>query len=141
MSTLHTQRLQPRDTAEAAEILRRGGLLGIPTETVYGLGANGLNPDAVGRIFAAKGRPQDNPLILHIPSADWLERYCGDIPDTAYALAERFWPGPLTMVLRRKRVVPDLCSPVTFSLATTFRYIFILFAFCHFYLLRLIKLQ
>ena len=55
---MHTQRLQPRDTAEAAEILRRGGLLGIPTETVYGLGANGLNPDAVGRIFAAKGRPQ-----------------------------------------------------------------------------------
>lgn len=64
---MHTQRLQPRDTAEAAEILRRGGLLGIPTETVYGLGANGLNPDAVGHIFAAKGRPQDNPLILHIP--------------------------------------------------------------------------
>ena len=104
---MHTQRLQPRDTAEAAEILRRGGLLGIPTETVYGLGANGLNPDAVGRIFAAKGRPQDNPLILHIPSADWLERYCGDIPDTAYALAERFWPGPLTMVLRRRDNVPD----------------------------------
>ena len=110
MSTLHTQRLQPRDTAEAAEILRRGGLLGIPTETVYGLGANGLNPDAVGHIFAAKGRPQDNPLILHIPSADWLERYCVDIPDTAYALAERFWPGPLTMVLRRKRVVPDVVT-------------------------------
>ena len=77
---------------------------------MYGLGANGLNPDAVGRIFAAKGRPQDNPLILHIPSADWLERYCGDIPDTAYALAERFWPGPLTMVLRRKRVVPDVVT-------------------------------
>ena len=107
---MHTQRLQPRDTAEAAEILRRGGLLGIPTETVYGLGANGLNPDAVGRIFAAKGRPQDNPLILHIPSADWLERYCVDIPDTAYALAERFWPGPLTMVLQRKRVVPDVVT-------------------------------
>ena len=104
---MHTQRLLPRDSAEAAEILRRGGLLGIPTETVYGLGANGLNPDAVGRIFAAKGRPQDNPLILHIPSADWLERYCVDIPDTAYALAERFWPGPLTMVLRRRDNVPD----------------------------------
>ena len=118
---MHTQRLQPRDTAEAAEILRRGGLLGIPTETVYGLGANGLNPDAVGRIFAAKGRPQDNPLILHIPSADWLERYCGDIPDTAYALAERFWPGPLTMVLRRKRVVPDVVfssmSPMGYRMA------------------------
>ena len=69
-----------------------------------------VNPDAVGHIFAAKGRPQDNPLILHIPSADWLERYCVDIPDTAYALAERFWPGPLTMVLRRKRVVPDVVT-------------------------------
>ncbi len=92
--------------AEAADILRRGGLLGIPTETVYGLGADGLNEDAVRRIFEAKGRPQDNPLILHIPGADWLERCCTDIPDTAYALAERFWPGPLTMILPRRECVP-----------------------------------
>lgn len=93
--------------AEAAEILRRGGLLAIPTETVYGLGANGLNSDAVRRIFEAKGRPQDNPLILHIPDASWLERYCEPVPETAYLLAEHFWPGPLTMILPRKAVVPD----------------------------------
>lgn len=92
--------------AEAAAILRRGGLLGIPTETVYGLGADGLNEDAVRRIFEAKGRPQDNPLILHVPDAGWLERCCADIPDTAYALAERFWPGPLTMILPRRDCVP-----------------------------------
>ena len=61
----------------------------------------------MGRIFQAKGRPQDNPLILHIPGADWLERYCRDIPAAAYELARRFWPGPLTMVLRRRDNVPD----------------------------------
>ena len=91
---------------EAAAILREGGLIGIPTETVYGLGADGLNEDAVRRIFEAKGRPQDNPLILHVPEASWLERYCEDVPETAYRLAERFWPGPLTMILKRKPIVP-----------------------------------
>ena len=91
---------------EAAAILRRGGLLGIPTETVYGLGADGLNEDAVRRIFLAKGRPQDNPLILHVPDAGWLERCCTDVPPAAYALAERFWPGPLTMILPRRDCVP-----------------------------------
>lgn len=91
---------------EAAEILRRGGLVGIPTETVYGLGADGLNEDAVRRIFEAKGRPQDNPLILHVAGADWLTRYCEDVPACAYALAEKFWPGPLTMILPRKDIVP-----------------------------------
>ena len=91
---------------EAAAILRRGGLLGIPTETVYGLGADGLNENAVRRIFEAKGRPQDNPLILHIPEAGWLECCCADVPDTAYALAARFWPGPLTMILPRRGCVP-----------------------------------
>ena len=90
---MKTERLTAADVERAAEILRRGGLLGIPTETVYGLGANGLDEEAVARIFAAKGRPQDNPLILHIPSADWLERYCQNIPPAAWTLAERFWPG------------------------------------------------
>ena len=92
--------------ADAAAILRRGGLLGIPTETVYGLGADALNEDAVRRIFEAKGRPQDNPLIIHVPSADWLARYCRDVPPAAYRLAERFWPGPLTMILPRRDIVP-----------------------------------
>ena len=96
-----------RIIAQAAEILRRGGLLAIPTETVYGLGANGLDAAAVKKIFEAKGRPQDNPLILHVPSAQWLSRCCEDVPPIAYELARRFWPGPLTMILRRKPIVPD----------------------------------
>lgn len=108
--TLQTQIFHPEKDknaiAEAAAILRRGGLLGIPTETVYGLGADALNETAVLHIFEAKGRPQDNPLILHVPGADWLERYCRDIPPEAYALAERFWPGPLTMILPRRDNVP-----------------------------------
>lgn len=103
---MKTLRLGAGDVQRAAEILRCGGLVGIPTETVYGLGANGLDESAVRKIFEAKGRPQDNPLILHVPSADWLERYCRDIPDAAYALAAEFWPGPLTMILPRREIVP-----------------------------------
>ena len=103
--TLHTVE-DKESIAQAADILRRGGLLAIPTETVYGLGANGLDENAVLHIFEAKGRPQDNPLILHIPDASWLTRYCEDVPETAYRLAERFWPGPLTMILKKKPCVP-----------------------------------
>ncbi len=91
----------------AAKILREGGLVGIPTETVYGLGADGTNPEAVRRIFEVKGRPQDNPLILHVTGAQWLPRYCEDIPPVAYVLARKFWPGPLTMILKRQPTVPD----------------------------------
>ena len=104
---MKTQHLTEKDIETAAAILREGGLVGIPTETVYGLGASGLNPDAVRRIFEAKGRPQDNPLILHIPDETWLERYCRNIPSAAYTLAEKFWPGPLTMILRRRENVPN----------------------------------
>lgn len=104
---MKTRLLTGHDIPAAAAILREGGLLGIPTETVYGLGADGLNAEAVRHIFEAKGRPQDNPLILHIPDASWLARYCHDVPASAYALAERFWPGPLTMILPRKEIVPD----------------------------------
>ena len=104
---MKTQYLTEKDIQTAAQIICNGGLVGIPTETVYGLGANGLDPDAVTRIFEAKGRPQDNPLILHIPDASWLERYCEDVPDLAYTLAGKFWPGPLTMILERKNIVPD----------------------------------
>lgn len=104
---MKTTLLTEQDIAAAAAILRDGGLLGIPTETVYGLGSDGLNADAVRRIFEAKGRPQDNPLILHIPEASWLERYCRNIPAAAYTLAEKFWPGPLTMILRRRANVPN----------------------------------
>lgn len=102
-----TKLLQEADVQEAAQIIRAGGLVGMPTETVYGLGANGLDPAAVARIFEAKGRPQDNPLILHIADPVWLERYCRNIPQSAYLLADRFWPGPLTMVLSRRSNVPN----------------------------------
>ncbi len=103
-----TQRLTtaPEDLAIAASIIRAGGLVGLPTETVYGLGANGLDPQAVKKIFLAKGRPQDNPLILHICEPAQLEDLCHDIPPSAWLLAERFWPGPLTMVLPVRALVP-----------------------------------
>lgn len=107
---METKLLTAVGVETAANIIRAGGLVGIPTETVYGLGANGLDSEAVRHIFEAKGRPQDNPLILHVPDASWLERYCHDIPATAYALAERFWPGPLTMILPRQSVVPDVTT-------------------------------
>lgn len=107
---IDTLRLTSTDTSKAAELLKAGALVAFPTETVYGLGANGLDPDAVAAIFTAKGRPQDNPLILHIPGADHLERYCRDIPEAAYALARRFWPGPLTMILKRQSLVPDVVT-------------------------------
>ena len=86
---LFSQPLSEADLDRAAAIIRGGGLLGIPTETVYGLGADGLNETAVLHIFEAKGRPQDNPLILHVPDAGWLPKYCQDIPAEAYALARR----------------------------------------------------
>ncbi len=90
----------------AAKYLTAGELVALPTETVYGLGADGLNPDAVAKIFQVKGRPQDNPLILHIADPGQMEQFCRDIPDSAYRLAEAFWPGPLTMVLPAKDIVP-----------------------------------
>ena len=92
--------------AVAAQIIKDGGLVAIPTETVYGLGANGLDEAAVAKIFVAKGRPQDNPLILHIYSPEQMERLCHSIPKAAYKLAEKFWPGPLTMVLPARDCVP-----------------------------------
>ena len=93
--------------AAAAKILRDGGLVAIPTETVYGLGANALDGAAVKRIFEAKGRPQDNPLIIHVTGQQWLPRYCADVPPLAYVLARKFWPGPLTMILKRRPIIPD----------------------------------
>ncbi len=107
---METKYLTSENAVQAAEILKNGGLVGIPTETVYGLGANGLDPEAVSKIFLAKGRPQDNPLILHVPEAGWLERCCENIPEAAYRLAEEFWPGPLTMILPRRPVVPDVVT-------------------------------
>ena len=92
---------------QAVSILRAGGLVAFPTETVYGLGADAGNPDAVARIFAAKGRPADHPLIVHLGSADLLDDWAIDIPPLARTLAAACWPGPLTIVLRRATRVPD----------------------------------
>ena len=106
MKTLLLSAADPQTPEIAAEIIRRGGLVAIPTETVYGLGANGLDEKAVAGIFEAKGRPQDNPLILHVAESAEMEKFCHDIPASAYALAEKFWPGPLTMVLPARPIVP-----------------------------------
>ncbi len=94
----------------AAKILSHGGIVAIPTETVYGLAANAFCEAAVAKIFAAKGRPQDNPLIVHISDMEMLEAVARDIPQEAYSLAERFWPGPLTMVLPRGDKIPASVS-------------------------------
>ena len=93
--------------ARAAEVLRRGGLVAFPTETVYGLGAHALDRGAVRRIFDAKGRPATDPLIVHVTSVERLTPLVAALPAAARALAARFWPGPLTLVLARSAVVPD----------------------------------
>ena len=94
-------------TALGGRIIREGGLVVFPTETVYGLGANGLDSEAVLGIFRAKGRPADNPLILHIAKKSELKRLWSHIPDKAQTLADAFWPGPLTMIFKRSSIVPD----------------------------------
>jgi L-threonylcarbamoyladenylate synthase len=91
----------------AAEVLRRGGLVAFPTETVYGLGADAFNADAVKQIFVAKGRPLDNPMIVHIASVADLEALTTHVPEEANQLIERFWPGPLTLILQKSPAVPD----------------------------------
>jgi L-threonylcarbamoyladenylate synthase len=95
------------EIGRAVAILRAGGLVAFPTETVYGLGADASNPAAVGRIFAAKGRPADHPLIVHLASAADLGAWAIDVPPLARRLAEACWPGPLTIILRRAPGVPD----------------------------------
>src|SRR5512137_2047426 len=91
----------------AAEVLRRGGLVAFPTETVYGLGADALNADAVKQIFVAKGRPLDNPIIVHIASVADLKALTSHVPERASLLIDRFWPGPLTLILQKSPDVPD----------------------------------
>ena len=106
METLFLSEHDPLCAETAAAIIKNGGLVAIPTETVYGLGANGLDEAAVLKIFEAKGRPQDNPLILHIADPGQIESLCHHIPQAAYDLAEAFWPGPLTMVLPARKAIP-----------------------------------
>lgn len=94
------------DFSRAVDLLQAGQLVAFPTETVYGLGADAANPEAVARIFAAKGRPADHPLIVHLAGAAYLDRWARDIPSIAWDLAEAFWPGPLTLILKRAAGVP-----------------------------------
>ncbi len=110
--TMKTERLQADRAGidRAAALLAAGELVAIPTETVYGLAANALDGDAVKRIFAAKGRPQDNPLIVHIASEDALQSLVSHVPDSAKLLARAFWPGPLTMILPKAACIPEEVS-------------------------------
>ena len=108
---IDAEHMHPEDFAEAAGILQKGGLVAFPTETVYGLGGDARNPEASSKIYAAKGRPSDNPLIVHIADVKDIEKICGARADEAvlekaHALAERFWPGPLTMILPRGDMIP-----------------------------------
>lgn len=98
---------------EVAKILNSDGIVAIPTETVYGLAASAYSDSAIKKVFSAKGRPQDNPLIVHVSSVDMLKEIAKDIPNAAYTLAEKFWPGPLTMVLKKGE---NVCDSVTAGL-------------------------
>ncbi|WAR45161.1 L-threonylcarbamoyladenylate synthase [Methylomonas rapida] len=100
----------PASIEQAADLLHRGKLVAIPTETVYGLGADASNPEAVAKIFQAKGRPADHPLIVHLAYASQMKDWAEEVPDSALRLASAFWPGPLTMILRKKTSVPAVVT-------------------------------
>jgi len=112
---MQTRILAPQEIDEAARLLAEGQVVAFPTETVYGLGANALNPHAVAAIFAAKGRPQDNPLIVHVSSGEKAEALVKEVSPQARLLMERFWPGPLTLVLPKTEQIPPV---VTAGLST-----------------------
>lgn len=105
---------------KAGRLLKSGEVVGIPTETVYGLAADATNPEAVSKIFVAKGRPQDNPLIVHIADKSDMEKYAHDIPEIAYRIADKFWPGPLTMVLPKKEIIPEVTSGGLYTVGIRF---------------------
>ena len=99
-----------QDIRQAAAILRDGGLVAFPTETVYGLGADALNPEAVGKVYAAKGRPSDNPMIVHISRKEDMKKLTDGITPDVERLMEAFWPGPLTMVVPAKEIIPKVTT-------------------------------
>ena len=104
---------QIKKIAECVSILHKGGIVAFPTETVYGLGADGLNPNAIKKIFQAKKRPTDNPLIFHISNKDDIRRFAKNIPPETEKLIEKFWPGPLTLVLKKSPMIPKIATGAT----------------------------
>lgn len=107
---LDSKNLDRNILIDIGNIIRSGGLVAFPTETVYGLGANALDAEAVKKIFIAKGRPQDNPLIVHISDFDELDALVTNVPAIAKKLMENFWPGPMTIILNKKPIIPDVTS-------------------------------
>lgn len=106
IQVIDKEQVKLEDMKEAAQILKNGGLVAFPTETVYGLGGDGLREDAAKKIYQAKGRPSDNPLIIHIADMDMLGKLVTEIPKKAKLLADKFWPGPLTMIFQKSEKVP-----------------------------------
>ena len=106
LKKIDTDNFDNEELLEAGEILKKGGLVAFPTETVYGLGGDALNPDAAAKIYAAKGRPSDNPLIVHIADMEDIEKIADDISEKAQKLADSFWPGPMTLIYKKKECVP-----------------------------------
>lgn len=106
MQTINPESFRDEELEEACWILQKGGLVAFPTETVYGLGGDAMHPEASAKIYAAKGRPSDNPLIVHIADMDALEDIAQSVPEAAVKLADHFWPGPLTMIFPKKEAVP-----------------------------------
>lgn len=107
---LYTSKDYNSSIDKAAQLLKNGGIVGVPTETVYGLAASAYNPEAIEKVFTAKGRPQDNPLIVHISDLKMLEEIAKNIPKEALLCASHFWPGPFTMVLEKTEKVPNTVS-------------------------------
>ena len=110
MKTVYLKENSPETVGVAAEILKNGGLVAIPTETVYGLAANALDGKAVRKIFEAKGRPQDNPLIVHVSSLEEIPPLVEEVDPRLYSLAEKYWPGPLTVIMKKSSLIPDEVS-------------------------------
>lgn len=107
---MRTKVIAGDDLSYAAEVIMRGGLVGVPTDTIYGLAGNGLNTDAVAKIYEVKGRPSIKALILLVPDLKAAETFCGEIPEPAHTLADAFWPGALTLVLPGNRTAPDIVT-------------------------------
>ena len=120
MQTLRLNADKKEDIVKAAQIIKDGGLVGMPTETVYGLAANALNGKAVADIFKAKGRPMDNPLIVHISDFNQIYKLVKEVPDDAKKLAKAFWPGPMTIILPKSDIIPDEVSAGLDTVAVRF---------------------